>query len=424
MVKHVVIIGGGISGLSVAWYLKKHYGDSIELTLYEQSERVGGWIKTVHKEGFLFECGPRSCRGMATLKLAQELGIEESIIHSSPDAAIRYLWTSGQLRKIPCNLIDIVSQAWTWKYIPTIVSEPFRRPQNHQEETIAQFFTRRFSKSFTEQFIDPMIAGIFAGDIDALSMKACFPHVYGWERDHGSVIKGMLRKKDAYSSLFSFKGGIETLIKSLYAHLKEHIHLSKPVKHIEMTNKGIALHMENHTLHPDAVISTVPAHCLASLLKTPLPSLPYRSLAIVHIGYRKAPKELKGFGYLVPRKENSPILGTVWDSSAFPQQNQNDEEMRLTMMMKKDATEKDALEALEKHMGITESPDVISRYEVIDAIPQYVTGHAKLVEQAQSLSPQLIVIGNSFSGVSLNECIESSTHVHSFGHLSERRSTL
>jgi len=391
---HIVILGGGISGLTAAWKAKQA---GAEITLLEKSDRAGGWIKTVNHEGFLFELGPRSCRpsGIATVQLAEELGIKDQIITASSDAYIRYLYYKNKLRKVP--------GIWMWKWIPTLLCEPFRK-KGTTEETVGQFFTRRFSKDIAENIIDPMVSGIYAGNLDELSLQSAFPIFKQWEQEHGSILLGALKHKPEKSSIpgiFSFRDGMETLTKALYEKLKEHIHLNSPVTKINLDD--LSIETPDQTFHADHIISAIPP---GNLL--PIPQIPCASIAVVNIGYRKKVLKHKGFGYLIPRNVGSDVLGAIWDSSAFPQQNSHPDETRITVMIGR-RLDQDlvslALDTLKHHLGITERPDAILCTTMHNAIPQYGIGHHKILKTIESISPHFTAIGNSFYGIAVNDCV-------------------
>ncbi|GAB4226249.1 MAG: protoporphyrinogen oxidase [Chlamydiales bacterium] len=426
---HIVVIGAGISGLSTAYFLKQKYGPSVDITLLEKSQRVGGWIQTIREGSFIFDIGPRSCRtanhGIDTLELALELEMASELLPAATDAKERFLFFDGSLHPLPQKLHHLFSRKWLWKFIPALLKEPFRqRGSPHQEETVAEFFTRRFSPIFTELLIDPMVKGIFAGDPYQLSLKACFPKIYQWEQSFGSVIRGILKSnKQTHCSnpkidtilkrgLFSFRKGMQSLVDRLEERIKTHIRFNSSVEAIELGTHASKVHLNDQTLICSGIIATIPSHDLIPLL-VQYPSLkqemiiPARSVITAHVGYKKIPKELNGFGYLVPEKEKSPILGTVWDSSVFPQQNHDPEELRMTIMMKEGCEDPQmgVREALEKHMKISQPPDTLIFKNAQQAIPQYLPGHHKILRSMQTLSPQLVVAGNHYLGVSVNECI-------------------
>jgi oxygen-dependent protoporphyrinogen oxidase len=428
--KNIVVLGAGISGLSLAWNLKKHHKDCL-ITIVEKSHRPGGWIQTIEKDGFLFELGPRSCRpkgaGLATLQLIEELGLQDQVIPGL--STNRYLYTDQKLQKLPANPISLLFSSLTRGIIPAIYKDLRTPPSAMPDESIYDFFSRRMSSKIAENLVDPMTLGIYAGDIKKLSMKSCFPQVYAWEREHGSIIKGMFarnKKQDSQSpfiksmekySLFSFKDGMEVLPRELAKRLETELHLSTSATSLSFHAHHVAVGLSNgNIIEADHVYSTLPVKNLATLWPNPsFNDIPVNSLSVINLGYKKQVHEKNGFGYLIPSKEKEPILGVVFDSCIFPQQNKNPSETRLTVMMRPQGTPQGTdqemknivLASLSKHLGITILPDSYSIFHAKDSIPQYRVGHSSLLSNLHSPSKHFTILGSSFYGVSVNDCINS-----------------
>jgi oxygen-dependent protoporphyrinogen oxidase len=387
--KKVLVLGAGISGLASAWYLKKLMGDQVEITILEKSDRVGGWIKTVEQDGFLFELGPRSLRGqgngLCSLSLAKDLGLEAIVADST--SANRYTLRNGKLRRL--GLADP-------RLLFALLLEPFRR-RGGGEETVDGFFRRRFGSYVAENLVDPFVTGIFAGDSKRLSLRACFPQLHQWEADHGSVLRGVWSARGAEAHpLFTFKDGMEALPRSLAEQLDVQFIFGAGVEKIcnteVVTNRGV--------FRADHIISTIPSSDLVRA-----------SVVVVNIGWRQNLLNRRGFGYLVPSSEGGNVLGVVWDSSVFTEHNRHPEETRLTVMMGGmrnpkliDLPEQNirnlALQSINAHLGIGDKPDAIRVTYQRQAIPQYPLGHRRPVQ-----SSELILLGNSFHGIGVNDCI-------------------
>lgn len=440
MDKRIVILGAGISGLALAWSLKKKHGNSIHCTIVEKSSRTGGWIQSIHKEGFLFELGPRSCRtggnGIATLRLIEELGIQDHVIAGVPEAQCRYLYIDGKLQQIPSSFVSMLFSPLSKGLFKAICNDLFTQRGTGGDESIHAFISRRFSAEIAERFMDPLCSGIYAGDIRKLSVQACFPLLTQWEQEQGSVTKGALfgkRQKSFQESsfikqmtknkIFSFKMGMQTLTDALTSQLECDFLLSSEAKELRLKENGIEVGLEDgRVLEGDHVYFTLPAMAVSELLAPyckGLESVPSTSVAVVNLGYRSSVLKNKGFGYLVPSREQQQILGVVWDSAIFPQQNCAGE-TRLTVMMGGDnhpdmalkSEEKladIALRSISKHMGIDAAPDSIHVHIAKEAIPQYHVGHGERVNAMQqgaaSLSPRLTILGSSYYGVAVNDCI-------------------
>ena len=385
MVK-VAIVGAGISGLSLGWYLKKMYGDRISLVIVEKTARAGGWIDTRQEGDFLFEMGPRSCRGEeGTLELIHELGLEEDVIYASSQAKRRYLLIGGQLRELPTGFSGLLTSPWIWPAIPALMKEPFIKKGRQSDESIADFFRRRTNSFVTETLIDPLVAGIYAGDIENLSVKSCFPKLWNWEKEHGSFLKGAFQGGSP-QKIFTLRNGLQSITDTLADRLKDSIQY-------------------NTTALPkaDLVISTVPSKEIEST-----------SVEVIACGWYNEVLEKQGFGYLIPRKEKSNVLGVVFDSSAFPEQNCGKKQTRLTIMASGPI---DPIKVLDEQLGIQKAPDIILSKKASHAIPQYRVGHMEKVVRIRKESGIIHLTGSSYDGVSVNDCILNSkrlaTHLQS-----------
>lgn len=344
----VLILGGGITGLSAAWYVKKK-NPRVKITLLEKEKRLGGWIRTSNEGGFLFEKGPRTFqlgRSPHLLSLIEELKLD--VILSSPAAKKRFILHKGKLRT-PGSFLPML--------LPSLLREPFISSSKVLDESIYDFAKRRFSAKIAEMFFDPLTLGVYAGDIQKLSIRSCFPALYKWEQELGSVIKGMFLSPKKAKGLFTLKGGMETLIHALKNQLDIEIVHNCPVETIGEQEvlaggkKWVA----------DRVISALPI------------AVPHRSIWVINIAYREDVLSKKGFGYLVPTKESEPLLGCIFDSAIFPEEGGG---TRITAMVR--AEEKKpldaALSALKRHLNIHNRPTYCSTFLAENAIPQLVVG--------------------------------------------------
>jgi protoporphyrinogen/coproporphyrinogen III oxidase len=445
--KHIVILGAGITGLSLAWYLKKRFQDNIKITILEKSPRPGGWIQTIEKKGFLFELGPHSCRpagtGVATLRLVEDLQVQDQVISADPSAHLRYLLHDQKLSVLPNSLTSFMFSSVTRGVLKAMWREFWSPKGSGQDESIYAFITRRFNNEIAEKFFDPLTSGIYAGDIRKLSIKSSFPILYRWEQEHGSVMKGMIAanknkppsspfiKQVQRGGLFSFKGGMETLTRTLGEKLQSHIVYLSEAKSMKIGTDHIEVHVsDKNVIKADFVCSTLPATAFADVIHSNNPKFSEKlkkfqrnSIAVVSLGYSQQNLKHRGFGYLIPSREKEEILGVIWDSSIFPQQNHHQEETRLTVMigdghhdqfqsLKERNFIEIALQAVAKHLQIHSSPDAINLSMAYQAIPQYYVGHSEQVlameQELSKLSPRLHCLGTSYYGVSINDCIAKS----------------
>lgn len=339
-----LIIGGGISGLSAAWFLKKK-DPLAKITLLEKENRLGGWIRTSHEEGFLFEKGPRTFqigRSPHLLQLIHDLKLEK--ISSDPCAQRRFILHKQKLRS-PWSFLP--------KIFPFLLRELFIKPSEKEDETIYDFAVRRFGPTVAELFFDPLALGIYAGDIRKLSIHSCFPSLVQFEKEKGSIIKGLFKAPKKGGGLFTLKNGMETLIQELEKRLSIDIVLGSEVKSFSEYEAVT----EEKTWTADRVICALP------------PKLKRKSLWVVNIAYDHDVLSKKAFGYLVPTKEQESILGCIFDSAIFPQQG---EKTRLTVMVREEESKPldAALNAIDRHLGLKVAPIYSSLFFAKDAIPQ------------------------------------------------------
>lgn len=421
-----VILGAGISGLALAWQLQKLHPQA-DVHVLEKSARIGGWIETRHRDGFLFEMGPHSIRakgkGFYTLKLVEELGMQEEVIAPNPAAKRRYLYQNKKLIPLPHNVPSmlfsgrlslLLQAAWQdWRTPPAICAD----------ESIYDFGCRHFGKEFTEQMLDPLTWGIFAGNCRNLSVQACFPEWVQDEGLHGSLLKAAWRRKRPAlagsewishmqkEAIFSFRQGIGSLVEALSRRIKN-ICLGTHVINMRFEPEGIQLELSSQQkLWADHVFSTLPPVEIGKLLPIPEWQIPYATVGVVAAGFHAQAIPKEGFGYLVPTREKESILGMVWDSSVFPEQNKPGQ-ARLTVMI--EAKEpKDlksiALDAMARHLHIKACPDSLEVKIAHSAIPHYPLGYKQhrhmMLQLIDSLSPHLTLLGTAFHGVSVNDCI-------------------
>ena len=408
-------MGGGISGLSLGFFLSKQ--NKYEIIVLEKEKRVGGFLGTDQPSGFLFERGPRTFRKQsdALLQLVEEIGLQEELISSSPQANRRFLSLNNKLVPIPS--LELLLSC-----LPALAKE-WCIPPSCNEETVWDFAVRRFNTQVAQKVFDPMALGIFAGDSKELSMNAAFPSLKLQELQYGSLTKAWFSKTPSAKGLLSFKNGTETLIQRLEHILRQQIVLEEEVKTLQFSNQEVVVTTNKGAWRADYLFSTLPAFVNAALfapldkeISALFATVNYKSLTLVHLGYREmshVPKQLlNGFGYLVPTLEQRNGLGVVFDSSLFAEHNSYPNEVRLTIMLKEGGIH-EAKEEVKRYLGIKTTPNVALCTHVHNAIPQYTLGHERrIAELTRRLHLQFgafCFLGNYVSGVSVNDCIALSS---------------
>jgi len=447
MVK-VAVIGGGVSGLSTAFYLKRGGAD---VTVFEKEKRAGGKMKTVHEDGYIIETGPNGFLDGKpyTLELVRALGIGDRLYRSSDKARKRFIYSDGRLVRIPENPIAfLASYLLSWKGKLRLIGEFLVPPKkDDSDESLSSFARRRIGEEALEKLLDPMVAGIFAGDPDRMSLKAAFPAIYQLERRYGGLIKGLIAKmKEAKKSgkkasgpagpggvLTSFVGGVSDLIGALERELSSSLKTGTKVLSLEKTASGWKVIFSNgeetHEETFDAVVLSTPSYVSAELLKKVAPEISsllsqieYSPISVVAFGFEKRGlgHNLDGFGFLVPRREKRKILGVLWDSSVFPNRAPEGKVLLRVMiggarqpelaLLPEEELVKIALKELKKMMKIRHYPEKVKVFKHEKGIPHYTVGHADRVERIFRLAKKyegLFFCNNAYTGVGVNDCTKS-----------------
>jgi oxygen-dependent protoporphyrinogen oxidase len=453
--KKVIIIGGGISGLSTAWLLRdkaRASGKELDITLLEKEERAGGKIWSIKAEGYTCEWGPNGFLDSKpqTLDLCRAIGVENNLHRSNDNARKRFIFSGGELHQLPDGGPAFLKSgliSWPGKLRLAMEPTPFiASAPTGVDETLADFGRRRLGKEALDKLIAPMVSGIFAGDPETMSLVSCFPRIAELERDYGGLIRAMImlakkKKLDQAAGkvvssaagpggiLTSFREGIQYLSDALVASLGE---IVKPGATVASVAKGGSVPYrvtcgDGAEYDADIAIVASPAFAAAEMLVSldggisgVLRQIPYASMTVICFGYaRKQIKHsLDGFGYLIPKKEGRNTLGTLWDSSMFDNRAPEGKVLLRSMMggacfpeyvkLGDDEVVKRVREDLVLTMGIDAMPEFIRVFRHPQAIPQYTVGHGDRLHKLEELlkgHPGLILTGNSYRGIGLNDCV-------------------
>jgi oxygen-dependent protoporphyrinogen oxidase len=447
----IVIVGGGISGLALAYRLERR-APSLEVTVLEQQSRVGGKIGTDCRDGFRVETGPNGFldNKESTLNLCNDLGLRDRLLPASEAARRnRFLLLNGKLRALPNGLLSFVrSDVLSWRAKLSLLAERFRpRRKSVEEETVDACARRRVCSEVAETLAEPFVTGIFAGDSKLLSLQAAFPRLAALERDYGSVQKGMARtarqrraeaaaRGQPYQragQMWSFREGMGLLVEQVRDRLRRPPVVGVTVRQVwrEATKGPEAWEVRGEgqdRWSADAVVLTCPAYQQAALLADldseladAIGRIPYNRVAVVAVGYRASdvPAPLDGFGYLVPRKEGRDVLGVQWCSSIFPERAPPGAVLLRAMCggwhcpemvgWDDDRLVTAVRAELGRSMGIQAAPIFHHVVRWDRAIPQYHLGHLERVawiEERTARYPGLFLGGNCYRGVALNDCVE------------------
>jgi oxygen-dependent protoporphyrinogen oxidase len=444
----IAIVGAGISGLSLAFELRNR---GAPVVLLEASSRVGGTIRSSAQEGFLTEGGPNGFldKEPATRALAAALGLTDQMRKADPAAKRRFIFTRGSLREVPSSpgeflKSDILPLGARLRVAGELFSRRARDPEN---ETLGAFARRHLGSTAARVLVDAMQAGIFAGDPEKLSLAATFPKMRELERDHRSLILAMIRLQrqrkgtaeatetaGPAGTLCSFEGGLETLTRALADRLGTAVRLNTEVRSIARSGREWQLQTSSggreEMIAAEQVVLAVPSHVAARLLRptdgalaSELEGIDYAPICVVHLGYSRAEAAVPdGFGFLVPAQERLRILGAIFVSSIFPWRSEGRRSLLTCMVGGARQPELFGLEEaelvgsvrkdLERVLGLTSAPSFQRVVRWPRGIPQYNVGHlarVRRIEEAVSRLPGLMVTGNAYRGVGLNDCVRNST---------------
>jgi oxygen-dependent protoporphyrinogen oxidase len=448
----IIIVGAGISGLSLAYRLQ-HAAPAATITLLEQRERPGGTLWTERRDGFQVEIGPNGFLDTkpSTVTLGRDIGLGDRLIAASEASGRnRYLFLNGKLQLLPRGLGSfLATRLLSWRSKLALLTERFRKSRRDgADESLDAFVRRRAGAEVAEVLADAFVTGIYAGDPTLLSVRAAFPRLAAFEEQHGSVLKGMIasarqRRAEAAArgepyqrggKMWSFREGLRLLAETLVARLRQPPLLGVAVQRIEHLppEAGPArwrvVGEGGNSWTADALVLTCPAPVQSLLLANLDPELaervggiPYCGVAVVALGYRRedVPHALDGFGYIVPQRTRRDLLGVQWCSSIFPERAPPGMVLlrvlaggwhRPEIVSWDEERLRTAIRAeLRLALGIAAPPAFVHVVRWQRAIPQYHLGHLERVawiEERANRYPGLFLGGNAFHGVALNDCTE------------------
>ena len=457
---HVTIVGGGISGLSAAWFLQQARQQGfphLQYTLLEKAARWGGKINTDAVAGFgdapfIVEGGPDSfiTQKPWALQLARSLGLEDRLLPTNDAHRNVFVLNHGRPTPLPDGLQLIVPTRFA-PFIRSPLISPLGKlrmglelflpaRKNDEDESLAQFVTRRLGKEALDKIAEPLLSGIYNAEAEKQSLLATFPGLRQFEKEHGSLIKAMraLRQAAARSrqdpaveqrppSMFlSFQNGMEELVTELSAQLEGDCRLDTAVQAIDTACPGYELTLNDGSrLVTNAVVLAVPAYIAAQLLEPLAPdaarlleAIRYVSTGTISLGFRadQINHPLDGFGIVIPRTEERAINAITWSSTKFDRRAPEGYVLlraffggsRTPHMM---STGDDELLAVVRReiaaiMGIT-TPHLFHRiYRYFDANPQYDVGHLSRVATIEASLPRCIhVTGSPYGGIGIPDCV-------------------
>ncbi|MBM7571470.1 protoporphyrinogen oxidase [Aquibacillus albus] len=449
--KQIAIVGGGITGLTAAYYLQKEINEKqlpYSVRLIEASDELGGKIKTEKKDGFMIERGPDSflIRKQSATNLVKELGMEKDLVKNGTGQS--YILVNNKLHKMPSGSFMgiptevrpfLFSSIFSMKGKIRAAGDFFLpKGQEASDQSLGKFFRRRFGDELVENLVEPLLSGIYAGDIDDLSLMATFPNFYKLEQEYGSLIKGLQatvpKKKGPKRSMFySLKNGLQSIVEGIEASLETGtVQTGVTVDHIERKETNYHLLLGNGEVYKaDAVILATPFFTTQRMLSQyeflePLKAMAATSVANVALAFDQSAikKDVDGTGFVVSRNNDYRITACTWTHKKWPETTAPEGKALLRCYVGKPGDEgvvdlsddeivEIALNDLNKIMNITDKPlfSIVSRWK--DAMPQYSVGHKnrmdKITEQMTEHLPGVYLAGNSYRGIGIPDCIDQGT---------------
>jgi protoporphyrinogen/coproporphyrinogen III oxidase len=467
-VTRIVVIGGGIAGLSAAYYASKV--PNTQVTLLESSNRWGGKIATdrvAFEDGqFIIEGGPDTF--LATkpwgVALCKELSLSDRLHGTNPHKKNTYVLSHNRLLPLPDGLAMMIptniqailqSRLVSW-FSKARMGLDFLLPPKavNGDESLGSFVSRRLGREAYENLIEPLMSGIYAGDGDQLSLASTFPYLRDLELKYGSLARGALkmRKKSmgaqslqtlhrrqessdsvpgSRSAFLTPTTGLAEIVEKLLERLSANgvdLKLNTKASRINNHEAGYQVELESgEALEADSIVLATPAFVSGSLLAlidpwlaSDLQSIPYVSTATVSLAYclRDVPRDLDGYGYVIPRREGRRALACTWTSTKFPHRAPEGYALIRVFIGRAGQdipwNESDLLalakEELNLTLGITTEP-LLQRVFLWDkAMPQYNLGHPEIlkrIDAALENHPGLALAGNGYRGIGIPDCIHS-----------------
>jgi oxygen-dependent protoporphyrinogen oxidase len=440
--KKVLVIGGGISGLCVAYRLKKK---GVDVLLVERNQVCGGNIQTERDGDFLIEWGPNSTLVSNQLfELIAELGLLEQVAPATATAKKRYILKDGNLRPLPLKIAQIVgTNVLSTKAKLKLLREPFDKSKSPENESVADFFRRRLGQEVLDYAVDPFISGIFAGNPDELSIKYAFPSVFKMEADYGSILKASAFGKKEKAGKFvpkgisrtvSFKNGMQTLTDALAEKLSDEVETKTEALQIDKNENGkfkiqtTAAKINRESF--DAIVISTASFAAANLIENfdgelsqKLRDIYHPPIAVIVSAFRKEDVnfDLDGFGFLIPKIEKRKILGSLWSSVIFENRAPQDVHLLTTFIggarnaelfdKSDDELFQIARAELDSILGLKGDPIFQKIKRWAKAIPQYNLGYEKIADSIENFKENnagVFFCSNFYRGISVSDCIKIS----------------
>ena len=429
-----IVIGAGISGLACAQGLS---AAGFSVTVLESDYVIGGNIRTSSSDGFVYERGPHTFMGSAygIFDLIDRLGISKAVVEAGKSSNARYIVRNGHAYKIPSGPFSFLGTGLlSWKSKMELIREPWRKSDGNENDTAAEFFARRFGKEAAEVLAGAFVNGVYAGDPATLSAPAAFPLFWGFERTHGSMIRGARalgkqRRKDGLpirKGLYSFSEGLGHLTTAAAESINGKIITNAVVESVAKDGDQYEVKWPSGSLRSANVVLATPPGQASSIaasldedISKVLADVPMSPVAVVHVGFeKKVEKVPNSYGFLAPRGSGAECLGILFPSRLFEGRapgdlftaylggvfnpgalDQTDDELVGKVMID-----------LEKLFEMHDTPVFTRVFRHPRAIPQLTLGHLQrrsAIDERLKKHPGFRLAGNYLYGVGVKDAVAS-----------------
>ena len=423
----VVVVGAGVSGLALATFLRAA-PDAPDVLVLEAAAHAGGNVRSDREGGRILD---RAANGWLSGEPAMErlldlLDLRGDLVPASPAARERFVWAGGRLHAVPLGPVALArSDLLTFGEKLRMLREPFVPRGDASEESVAEFARRRLGPAVVDRLVGPMVAGVFAGDPEALSLAAAFPRMAELEREHGSLFRAMVQLGGGGAPrghLTTLRGGAGQLGERMAERLGERVRLGCAVTALAPRPRGWRLETTSGPVDADVVALAAPAYAQAPLVRPHAPGaadalddIPYAPIAVVMTSFAEGSFRTppRGFGVLRARGEPLAALGTLFTSRFFPHEAPSGEVFLRSMVggasdpvdPDDDVLRKRVLEDLDRMFGLLADPALVRIVRHPRGIPQYTRGHLARVSAVHaSERPDLFFTGSHLEGVGVKDC--------------------
>lgn len=410
MVKHLAVLGGGISGLALVHFLKKRFGERAAITLYERNPACGGNIQSIAQDGFLFECGPSGfIPNDLTLQLIQDIGLTDQLIQVASGLK-RFIQWEGRLYEVPDNPLGFVHTPLVSPADKLAILRGVLNKNISKDQSVYDYAVKRFGVNAAEKFFDPLFSGIYAGDIKRLHMAS---------------VASKLKRSSKGARMLTLKLGLGHFIQQLQRTHRANIKCGTAIESLD-------------AIKADHIFCALPSHNAAQLLKPSAPSLAealegivYAPMAVVGLCFPRTAlkKPAEGLGYLVPSSQGKDVLGVLVESNMYKWRAREGFYMFRVMMggrhhprilnASDEMLVQKAVAEIDHVYGVSSPPAQHWFKAWPYAIPQYEMNYPHTrgqVYREMNTMPHLTLIGNYLDGIAFNDCINNAHKIAHAAH--------